>query len=66
MLLHPATEYLNLSKTDDVSTALMRLVFGLLFSLLPKMSHAEQKMPAAAVNSFKDTKLQHLGIKEPQ
>lgn len=66
MLLHSAVEYLNLSETDDVSTALTRLVFSLLFHLLPKTSHAEQKMPAAAVNHFKDTKFQHLGIREPQ
>ncbi|EOB05905.1 hypothetical protein Anapl_13149 [Anas platyrhynchos] len=49
-------QYLNLSETDDVSTAFMRLVFGLLFHLIPKTSYAEQKMPAAAVNH----KLQHF------
>lgn len=54
MLLYPAADYLNHGVTDDVSTALRRLVFSLLFHLLPKTSHAEQKMPAAAVNHFKD------------
>lgn len=66
MLLHPAEDCLDLSETDDVSTALKRLVFSLLFHLLPKTSHAEQKIPAAAESHFKDTKLPHLGTREPQ
>lgn len=66
LLLHPAEDCLNLSETDDVLTALKRLVFSLLFHLLPRTSHAEQKIPASAGSHFKDTKLQHLGTREPQ
>lgn len=66
LLLHPAEDCLNLSKTDDVLTALKRLVFSPLFHLLPRASHAEQKIPASAGTHFKDTKLQHLGRRELQ